>query len=101
MIDWERCMEIQILRKQGMGLRAIAREMGVSVNTVRKYLKHEGPPQYPARAVRPTKLDPFRDYLKERVAAAHPQWIPATVLWREIRGLGYGGGQSQLRAFLR
>ncbi|MEP6880203.1 MAG: IS21 family transposase, partial [Nitrosospira sp.] len=40
-------------------------------------------------------------YLRERQAAAHPAWIPATVLQREIAAQGYAGGLSQLRAFLR
>lgn len=101
MIDWERCMEIQILRKQGMSLRDIAREMGVSVNTARKYLKQDGPPRYAARAVRPTKLDAFKDYLRSRVEAARPDWIPSTVLAREIRERGYAGGETRVRAFLR
>lgn len=33
-------MEIKILNKQGKSLRSISREVGVSVNTVRKYLKY-------------------------------------------------------------
>ena len=39
--------------------------------------------------------------MRERQAAAHPAWIPATVLQREIAAQGYAGGLSQLRAFLR
>lgn len=39
-------------------------------------------------------------YLRERVAQAHPRWIPATVLLREIQARGYAGGISQLKAFL-
>ena len=48
-----------------------------------------------------TKLAPYETYLRERQAAAHPLWIPATVLQREIAALGYPGGMSQLRAFLQ
>ena len=47
-------------------------------------------PGYADRAVRPTKLDPYKDYLQSRVAAAHPDWIPAAVLFEEIRSLGWG-----------
>jgi transposase len=46
------------------------------------------------------KLDPFMTYLQERVASAKPDWIPATVLIREIREQGYTGGISQLKVFL-
>jgi transposase len=34
------------------------------------------------------------------VEAPRPQWIPATVLIREIREQGYPGGISQLKVFL-
>jgi transposase len=47
-----------------------------------------------------TKLSPFEGYLRERQVAAHPAWIPATVLLREIVALGYTGSHSQLRAYM-
>lgn len=49
----------------------------------------------------PAKLDPYQGYLRERVEAAKPDWIPATVLIREIQAQGYAGGISQLKAYLR
>ena len=57
--------------------------------------------RYKRNKLRVTKLSPFEDYLRERQAAAHPAWIPATVLQREMAAQGYAGGLSQLRAFLR
>jgi transposase len=42
-------MQIKILDKQGKSLRAIACELGCSVNTVRKYLNGEAPPAYQQR----------------------------------------------------
>lgn len=101
MIDWERCMEFQILHKQGKSLRQIAAEKGVAINTVRKYLAQIKPPTFKVRAPRVCKLDAHREYLPQRVSAAHPQWLPATVLAREIQAQGYVGGMSQLRGFLR
>ncbi len=38
---------------------------------------------------RPSKLDPFRAYIQEGVRQAHPDWIPASVLCREISERGY------------
>jgi transposase len=68
---------------------------------VRRYLRGRAVlPGYGLRAARPTKLDPFKEYLQERMAAAAPHWIPATVLLREIQVQGYAGGISQLKAFL-
>lgn len=94
-------MEMSILRRQGMSLRAIARESGVSVNTVRKYLAEEGPPRYRARPAQPSKLDPFKEYLVQRVEAARPYWIPATVLAREIRAQGFVGCERLVSRFVR
>lgn len=94
-------MEIKVLARQGYGIKAIARELGLSRNTVRKYLRAERAlPRYTPRYPRPTKLDPFKPYLQERIEAARPRWIPATVLLRELQSRGYSGGISQLKAYL-
>lgn len=84
-----------------MSLRKIAEEVGCAVNTVRSHLEADTRPRYQRNKLRVTKLSPFADYLRERQTAAHPAWIPATVLQREIAAQGYAGGLSQLRAFLR
>ena len=33
--------------------------------------------------------NPYKHYIEERVKAAAPDWIPATVLLRELQALGY------------
>src|SRR5699024_8197152 len=101
MLNLESTVEIRVMARQGYSIKAIARELGVSRNTVRKYLRADSAmPRYTPRAARPTKLDPYKDYLQARIEAARPHWIPATVLLREIREQGYDGGISQLRAWL-
>jgi len=94
-------MEVRILRNQGKSLRAIAREVGISVNTVRKHLSSDGPPRYRARPPRAGKLAPYETYLRERVAAAHPAWIPAKVLYREVKECGFVGCERTVNRFLR
>lgn len=93
-------MEIRVLARQQTSIREIARQMGCSRNTVRRYLRDEGVARYKSRAPRPMKLDPYAAYLRSRVEAARPHWIPATVLLREIQEQGYDGGISQLKVFL-
>lgn len=101
MLKWEICMEIQILKKQGMSIKAISRETGHARNTVRKYLRSEEPPKYASRATRPSKLDPFRLYIAARIKAALPHRLPSPVFFREIRERGYTGGVRILRAYLQ
>jgi len=93
-------VEIRILARQGESIRQISRRTGLSRNTVRRYLRDEAARRYGPRALRPTKLDPYVEYLLERMEHARPDWIPATVLLREIRERGYPGGISQLKAYL-
>ena len=99
MLIAEEAVEIRVLRRQGKSIREIARMLGVSRNTVRRYLRSKGWPRY-EREARPSKLDPFKRYIDERVKAATPDWIPATVLLRELRALGYAGGYSILKEYL-
>ena len=67
---------------------------------MRRYLRTDTAPRFSTRQSRPSKLDPFKDYLQQRVAAAHPNWIPAMVLFDEIHALGYRGDSSILRAYM-
>lgn len=100
MLNQENQVEIRVLARQGVPIRAIARQMGVSRNTVRRYLREEAPRRYGPRRPRRTKLDAFKGYISQRVQAAGRIVIPATVLFREIREQGYAGGISQLKAFI-
>jgi transposase len=96
MLVAEEAVEIRVLRRQGRSIREIAWMMDLSRNTVRRYLRSEGLPGY-EREARPSKLDPYKHYIDERVKAAAPEWIPATVLLRELRALGSAGGYSILK----
>jgi transposase len=101
MLTQEQSVEVRVLKRQGKSIRAIARETGLSRVTVRRYLEDPGAAKhYGPRAPRPTKFGPYTDYLQQRMAAARPAWIPAAVLWREIREHGYAGGITQLQEYL-
>ncbi|MEW6707891.1 MAG: IS21 family transposase [Pseudomonadota bacterium] len=100
MLTQEQAVEVRVMHRQGQSMRSISKELGCSRNTVRRYLREAGAGRYGPRAPRQCKLDPYKAYVLERVEAARPHWIPATVLLREIAGRGYGGGISQLKAFL-
>src|SRR5436190_6415630 len=89
MVGEEAALEIRVLHRHGKGIREIARATGSSRNTVRRYLRDESAALYKPRPPRATKLDPFKDYVVERLTSAAPERIPATVLLRELRERGY------------
>jgi transposase len=100
MLTKEIQVEIDVLYRQGRGIREIAREVGVARNTVRAALRGERNEEYGSRSPRPTKLEPYKDYLRDRLQRAGPVVLSATVLLREIRAHGYEGGITQLKEFL-
>jgi transposase len=100
MIAKELQVEIKVLARQGKGVREIARMLGCSRKTVRRVLRGEAKDQYGPRPAKPKKLDPYVEYLHDRIEHAKPDRLAATVLLREIRELGYAGGYSQLKALV-
>jgi transposase len=96
MIGVDHLMDIRDLARQGHSVRAIARLTGLSRNTVRKVLRGEHELRR-KDAPRPSKLDPFKDYLRGR-RAEHP--LSAVRLLEEIRPMGYDGPVITLRRFL-
>lgn len=101
MLTVELAVEIFVLAKQGKSIRSIARDLGISRTTVRRYLREQiTQPQYAERPHRASKLDPYKAYIQERIAAAKPEWIPATVLYREIVERGYPGKESLVRSYV-
>lgn len=100
MLTQEQAVEVRVRARQGEGIRAIAQAMGVSRNTVRRYLRGAPAGKRQAAPTRASKLDPFKEYLQARVEAARPEWIPAVVLHREIVERGFTGGLSTVKRFL-
>jgi len=93
--------EVMALHREGMGQRAIARELHISRNTVQKYISS---PDFPERAggcaqhpQRRSKLDPYLPYLREQWNAGMQN---NSQLFAEIKERGYTGCQSLLRRLL-
>jgi transposase len=96
MLTGEEWMEIQMLAHQGHSIREIARLTGHSRNTVTKIL-HQPAPQPFDKPARSSKLDEFKPYLEQRLAA-YP--LSAVRLLDEIRPMGFDGSLCILRRFL-
>lgn len=87
----ERYQDVLALQADGLGVRAIARHLHISRDTVKRFL---GAGTFPERARPPRKpsiLDPFLPYLQA-------QWMAGCTngmqLWREIVPQGYGGSRA-------
>ena len=100
MVRLEGVVMILDLHRQGLSVSEIARQSGLDRKTVRRYITRGlEPPTYGPRSPRPTLLDPFTAYLRERVAA-YPGLTGARLL-RELKELGYSGGYTAVTDFLR
>jgi transposase len=89
---------IRYLHAQGVGIRAICRELGVSRTAVRHALRSEGRPKY-QRPLRPnSQLVPFERQIHHWFFGQ--QLIGSRIL-RELRSIGYTGSATALYTYLR
>jgi len=97
-IKLEEWVDIVSFHRQGLSIKAIARRLEISRNTVRSALRRGGPPAY-NRPAAPSKLDPYKDYLVTRLTE-FPE-LSAAALFDEIKAIGYTGGYSILKEFTK
>lgn len=100
MLTYGSIFMIHQLKQEGLSISEIARRLNVDRKTVRRYLATGlEPPAYSQRPPVVSCLDPYKDYLQERLSA-FPR-LSAKRLLREIGELGYGGGYTVLTDYLR
>ena len=101
MLTKEIFVDIITLYRQGKSMRAIARDLNISRNTVKKYIVEQDTyPQYKSRLTTQSKLTPYKQYILQRIESAKPHWIPACVLFQEIKDQGYPGGITLVRDYV-
>jgi transposase len=92
----ERFAQVHARHRAGVSIRAIAAELGMARNTVRRYLRSDRCPDW-RRGRRRTRLDRYREFLLQRwTEGCHN----GSQLFREIRERGYAGGATQVGAFI-
>ena len=84
-------------QRQGMSISQIAREEGIDRKTVRKHLRSRTPPKYRRRKEPRSKLDQFKDYIKEQYGLHH---LSAVKMLEVISEMGYTGGYTILKDFM-
>jgi len=86
------------LKRQGLPISQISQLTGYSRPTIRKYLDNPAAPRYGPRPLKGSKVEPFKPYLEQRLAAG--VWN-AVVLLAEIKARGYEGEYTALKDYLR
>ena len=105
MIGWERRVLLRHYLDQGLTVTEMARELETSRQTVYRWVRSGEldrdveDVRYGPRPSVPTKLDPYKGILRERLDA-YPE-LTAVRLLAEIRAAGYPGGYTQLKEYVR
>ena len=95
----ERWQQVHDLRSKGAGLLDCSRRLGLALNTVKRYDRADALGRLRRAAqYRPTLVDPYRDYLRER--RTEEPAVPVQQLLREIRERGYPGSSNLLVRYL-
>ena len=98
MLSWESNVEVHALRSQGWSISAIARHVGATRVTVRRYLSGQRVPGQRSRST----VDPFEEYVEYcRLRLAGDAHVWATTLFDEVVALGYGGSYPSFTRGLR
>jgi transposase len=98
MLRGRNVQQIYELHGEGQSIRAIARMLGLSRNSVRKYLRSEEIPKPRPRPPRSSKLAPYHGYVHQRLGEGVDNCV---LLLRELRERGYTGGISVLKRFVQ
>jgi transposase len=93
--------------EQGRSKEALARELGISRRTIYHWIQtgqldrdlDDEAVHYRPRLPVPTKLDPYKPLIAERLAE-FPD-LTAVRLFEEARAAGYEGGYTQLKVYVR
>jgi len=95
MISMYKWHQIRVRRERGEGIKTIARALGISKNTVRKYLRSCDSPTFKARQYG-KRVDPFREYIDEMLGKGYI----GTRIYEEIVAMGYRGSLSSLHRYI-
>lgn len=87
--------KVKMMRENGKGIKGIARALGISKNTVRKYLRSSGPPKFKAREYE-KGLDRFREEIQEMLKRRYI----GTRIYEELRKVGHEGSLSTVYRYL-
>lgn len=94
----ERYAAVQELIASGTGYKPAARQLGLAVNTVKRYARAVSAQELLKSAARPSHLDEFKPYLHQRISQGQASPIR---LFEEIHAQGYTGSRANVRDYIR
>lgn len=97
MLNRNKIFEIHRLKHQGVSNRQISQDLGISRETVSRYLSD--PDRHPVRRKRSSKLDHYKAYI-DGILEVHPR-VPAEIILSRLRECGYPGEVTIVRNYLR
>jgi len=89
---------VHYLDAKGHSQRLIARVLGISRGTVRRYLEMADVPDWKSRKPSPSRIDVYRDYLRLRWDGGCRD---VTLLWKELQQKGYTGQRKSVAEYLQ
>ncbi|KKG14409.1 integrase [Methanosarcina sp. 2.H.T.1A.6] len=98
MLKEEDLFLIRDLSSQNLSISEIARQTGFDRKTVSKYLHLKTLPEPQKRSGRKSKLDPYKSYILEKLKEGP---YTAARLYREIKEMGFDGGMTLVKDFVR
>jgi len=93
MYKWQ---QIKALRVQGVGIKSIAKKLGISRNTVRRYLRGKEPPEFKAREYE-KMLDRYGEGIREMLSKRYI----GTRIFAELSKIGFKGSLSTIHRYIR
>lgn len=97
----------RLVRRDGISQREAARRLGLSRNTVSKWLAHQEmvEPRYPRRAATSSILDPYKEQLDSWLKAdshrSKRERRSTKELFQAIRAVGYGGSRGPVYEYCK
>jgi transposase len=98
MINRRTIFEIHRLKDMQFSIRQIAKTLNLDRGTVARHIKDPDITHKPRRG-RPSKLDPFREFIQEMVVQ-YPK-VNAPVVLRQIKNKGFDGEITIVRKYLK
>ena len=92
-----RYRQVHELHSQGVDIKAIGKQLKLSPMTVYRYLRLDTDPVPAQRRPRPSMIDPYMPYLRQRWDGG---CLNGGQLWRELQALGYPGSRKMLTVWV-